>query len=49
MEVSGSSRPASGSEHLISHAYDQVAARPTMHGIQVGVASIGTMLLQVLN
>ena len=46
MEVSGSSRPASGSEHLISHAYDQVAGRPSMHGLQVGVASLGTMWLQ---
>ena len=46
MEVCGSSRPASGSEHLISHAYDQVAERPSMHGIQVGVACIGTMWLQ---
>lgn len=46
MEVSGSSRPASGSEHLISHAYDKVAAQPSMHGLQVGVASIGTMWLQ---
>ena len=39
MEIAGSSRPASGGEHLISHAYDGVAARPSMHGIQVGVAS----------
>jgi glycerol-1-phosphate dehydrogenase [NAD(P)+] len=46
MEVSGSSRPASGSEHLISHAYDKVADRPSMHGLQVGVALIGTMWLQ---
>ena len=46
MEVSGSSRPASGSEHLISHAYDQLATRPSMHGIQVGVACLGTMWLQ---
>jgi len=46
MEVSGSSRPASGSEHLISHAYDQVAGRPSLHGLQVGVASLGTMWLQ---
>jgi len=46
MEVSGSSRPASGSEHLISHAYEKVAGRPSMHGLQVGVASIGTMWLQ---
>jgi glycerol-1-phosphate dehydrogenase [NAD(P)+] len=46
MEVSGSSRPASGSEHLISHAYDQVANPPSMHGLQVGVASLGTTWLQ---
>lgn len=46
MEVSGSSRPASGSEHLISHAYEKVAPRPSMHGLQVGLASIGTMWLQ---
>jgi glycerol-1-phosphate dehydrogenase [NAD(P)+] len=46
MEVSGSSRPASGSEHLISHAYDQVAGKPLLHGLQVGVASLGTMWLQ---
>jgi len=46
MEVSGSSRPASGSEHLISHAYDKLAASPSLHGLQVGVACIGTMWLQ---
>lgn len=46
MEVSGSSRPASGSEHLISHAYDKVAGKPSMHGLQVGLASIATMWLQ---
>jgi glycerol-1-phosphate dehydrogenase [NAD(P)+] len=46
MEVSGSSRPASGSEHLISHAYEKVAENPSRHGLQVGLASIGTMWLQ---
>jgi glycerol-1-phosphate dehydrogenase [NAD(P)+] len=46
MEVSGSSRPASGSEHLISHAYEKAASRPSMHGLQVGLATIGTMWLQ---
>jgi glycerol-1-phosphate dehydrogenase [NAD(P)+] len=46
MEVSGSSRPASGSEHLISHAYEKVAPRPSMHGLQVGLATMGTMWLQ---
>ncbi|HEY5955145.1 MAG TPA: iron-containing alcohol dehydrogenase family protein [Polyangiaceae bacterium] len=39
MEIAGSSRPASGAEHLVSHAYDQVAKLPSLHGIQVGVAS----------
>lgn len=39
MAIAGSSRPASGAEHLISHAYDRLAARPGRHGIQVGVAS----------
>ncbi|WP_046174257.1 iron-containing alcohol dehydrogenase family protein [Domibacillus indicus] len=38
-EISGSSAPISGSEHLISHALDQWADHPQMHGIQVGVAA----------
>ena len=39
MAVCGSSRPASGSEHLISHALDATSARPRLHGLQVGVAT----------
>ncbi len=39
MEVCGSSRPASGSEHLISHALDALSAKPRLHGLQVGVAT----------
>ena len=46
MEVAGSSRPASGSEHLISHAYDELAEKPRMHGEQVGIATIATTWLQ---
>ncbi|HYN72806.1 MAG TPA: iron-containing alcohol dehydrogenase family protein [Nakamurella sp.] len=46
MEVAGSSRPASGSEHLISHAYDSIAATPSLHGLQVGVATLATTWLQ---
>ena len=42
MEIAGSSRPASGAEHLFSHALDRIAARPAMHGTQVG---IGTLLM----
>lgn len=49
MEVSQSSRPASGSEHLISHAYDMAAGQPSQHGIQVGVATIATAWLQENN
>lgn len=39
MEICGSSRPASGSEHLISHALDATSERPRLHGLQVGVAT----------
>lgn len=39
MAICGSSRPASGSEHLISHALDHLSARPRLHGLQVGVAT----------
>ncbi len=39
MAVCGSSRPASGSEHLISHALDAISARPRLHGLQVGIAT----------
>lgn len=39
MEISGSSAPASGSEHLISHALDQIIDKPFLHGIQVGIAA----------
>jgi glycerol-1-phosphate dehydrogenase [NAD(P)+] len=46
MEVSGSSRPASGSEHLISHAYDMVAKKPSLHGLQVGIATYAVSWLQ---
>jgi glycerol-1-phosphate dehydrogenase [NAD(P)+] len=46
MEVAGSSRPASGSEHLISHAYEQLAPATSLHGLQVGVATLATTWLQ---
>lgn len=49
MEVAGSSRPASGSEHLISHALDALSTRPRLHGLQVGVASYLMSLLQEEN
>jgi glycerol-1-phosphate dehydrogenase [NAD(P)+] len=46
MIVADSSRPASGAEHLISHAYDSIAQKPAQHGIQVGVASYAVSFLQ---
>ncbi|KJR41420.1 3-dehydroquinate synthase [Candidatus Magnetoovum chiemensis] len=46
MEIAQSSRPASGSEHLISHAYDKYAKKPSLHGLQVGAASYAVSYLQ---
>jgi glycerol-1-phosphate dehydrogenase [NAD(P)+] len=46
MEVCNSSRPASGSEHLISHALDLISVRPRLHGLQVGVAAYIVSRLQ---
>lgn len=39
MEIAGNSAPASGSEHLISHALDKMTETPQLHGIQVGIAT----------
>lgn len=46
MEMSGSSRPASGSEHLISHALDRLLDVPRHHGLQVALATIAAFLLR---
>jgi len=40
MSIAGSSRPCSGSEHLFSHALDQVVPKPALHGEQCGVGAI---------
>jgi glycerol-1-phosphate dehydrogenase [NAD(P)+] len=40
MEIAGNSSPASGSEHLISHALDKIIKTPELHGIQVGIATL---------
>ncbi|NPA84639.1 MAG: NAD(P)-dependent glycerol-1-phosphate dehydrogenase [Crenarchaeota archaeon] len=45
MCIAGSSRPASGSEHLFSHALDIIANRPALHGEQVGVGTIMMLYL----
>lgn len=44
MAVAGSSRPASGAEHLFGHAIDRLSPGP-MHGETVGVGSILMMHL----
>lgn len=49
MEICGSSRPASGSEHLISHALDAISTRPRLHGLQVGIATYIVSILQGSN
>jgi glycerol-1-phosphate dehydrogenase [NAD(P)+] len=46
MEMAGSSRPASGSEHLISHALDRMLPRPRLHGLQVALGTIAAYLLR---
>lgn len=40
MSIAGSSRPASGAEHLFSHALDMIAPKPALHGEQCGVGTI---------
>lgn len=39
MEIAGDSSPASGAEHLISHALDKFLENPQLHGVQVGIAT----------
>jgi glycerol-1-phosphate dehydrogenase [NAD(P)+] len=46
MEMAGSSRPASGSEHLISHALDATLAEPRPHGMQVALATVAAHVLR---
>jgi glycerol-1-phosphate dehydrogenase [NAD(P)+] len=45
MSIAGSSRPASGSEHKFSHALDEIAEKPGLHGEQCGVGAIMMMYL----
>jgi glycerol-1-phosphate dehydrogenase [NAD(P)+] len=46
MCIAGSSRPASGSEHMFSHALDRIAPKPALHGAQCGV---GTIMMEYLH
>jgi glycerol-1-phosphate dehydrogenase [NAD(P)+] len=45
MSIAGSSRPTSGSEHMFSHALDQIAPGKALHGQQCGVGCIMMMYL----
>ncbi len=45
MSIAGTSRPASGAEHMFSHSLDRIAERPALHGEQCGVGSIIMMYL----
>ncbi len=49
MSIAGSSRPTSGSSHLFSHALDQIAKAPALHGEQCGVGCIMMAKLHGLN
>lgn len=49
MGIAGSTRPASGSEHLFSHALDKIAPKPAFHGEQTGVGTIMMAKLHKLN
>lgn len=40
MQMAGSSRPASGFEHKISHALDKILSNPKMHGHQCGLGTL---------
>ncbi|WP_114575812.1 NAD(P)-dependent glycerol-1-phosphate dehydrogenase [Saliphagus sp. LR7] len=45
MSIAGSSRPASGAEHLFSHQLDRLVPGAALHGHQVGVGAIMTAYL----
>lgn len=45
MSIAGTSRPASGSEHLFSHALDNICRPPALHGEQCGVGTVMMMYL----
>lgn len=49
MAIANSTRPASGSEHLIAHAIDLVAGYPALHGEEVGIGAIIALYLHGKN
>ncbi len=46
MAIAGTSRPCSGSEHLISHALDNYCGGKALHGEQVAIGSLISEYLQ---
>lgn len=46
MSIAGTSRPCSGSEHLLSHALDFLGLGEHLHGLQVGSLSLLCLFLQ---
>jgi glycerol-1-phosphate dehydrogenase [NAD(P)+] len=46
MEIAGSSRPCSGAEHLISHAFDALEPGTGSHGAQVAFGTLVAVSLQ---
>lgn len=49
MSIAGSSRPASGAEHLFSHALDMLLKKPALHGEQCGIGTIIMAYLHGMN
>ncbi len=49
MGIAGSSRPCSGSEHLIAHALEYMMDNPPLHGERCGVATVFTSYLHGAN
>jgi glycerol-1-phosphate dehydrogenase [NAD(P)+] len=49
MCIAGSTRPASGSEHLFAHAVTMLVDNPPLHGELVGVGTIMMSYLHGLN
>ena len=45
MAIAGSSRPASGAEHMFSHTLDHILDRPALHGEQCALGSLIMMYL----
>lgn len=45
MELAGSSRPVSGSEHMFSHALDIYSDHANLHGLQVALGTVAMLML----